>query len=137
MSHRFVLPVAAALALSACAGGSPAPSTQAPVVRPAIPASTPRPTMQAAPDITPMNLPGLDGVIGATASQLGSTFGPPRLDVVEGDVRKLQWVGEPCVLDVYLYPNANGAQVGAYVDARRASDGRDVDRAACVRALRR
>ena len=106
-------------------------------MRAPVPSSNPQPAMQAPPDITPMNLPGLEGVIGATASQLGSTFGQPRLNVQEGDVRKLQFVGQACVLDVYLYPNASGAQVGAYVDARRASDGREVDRAACVAALRR
>jgi hypothetical protein len=41
------------------------------------------------------------------------------------------------VLDVYLYPPSPGATPSAtYVDARRPSDGLDVDRAACVRALR-
>jgi hypothetical protein len=41
------------------------------------------------------------------------------------------------VLDVYLYPLTQGAEPTAtYVDARRASDGLDVDRARCVAALR-
>ncbi len=82
------------------------------------------------------NLPGLEGVIGATGPQLARQFGAPRLDVIEGDVRKLQFIGVPCVLDVYLYPPAPGeAAQASYVDARRA-DGHDVDRAACVAALR-
>lgn len=82
------------------------------------------------------NLPGLEGVIGATGPQLARQFGTPRLDVIEGDVRKLQFTGTPCVLDVYLYPPGPGeAPEAAYVDARR-SDGHDVDRAACVAALR-
>ena len=84
-----------------------------------------------------MTLPGLEGVIGADSRALRSQFGEPRLDVREGDVRKLQFTGEPCVLDVYLYPPAPGAEPTAtFVDARRASDGLDVDRAACVAALR-
>ena len=42
-----------------------------------------------------------------------------------------------CVLDVYLYPGAGNADLRAtYAEARRASDGKDVDRAACVTALR-
>lgn len=83
------------------------------------------------------SLPGLEGVIGADRTQLIRQFGQPRLDVIEGDARKLQFSATPCVLDVYLYPPAPGREPQAtYVDARRASDGRDVNRAACVAALR-
>ncbi|WP_420834960.1 hypothetical protein [Pelagerythrobacter marensis] len=85
-----------------------------------------------------MDLPGLEGVIGADADALQRTFGTARLDVWEGDARKLQFSGEACVLDVYLYPLRPGAEPTAtYVDTRRSSDGFDVDRAACVAALRR
>lgn len=85
-----------------------------------------------------MNLPGLEGVIGADGAALTRQFGTPRLDVIEGDARKLQFSGRACVLDIYLYPPQPGAAPRAsYVDARRTSDGRDVDRAACVAALRK
>ncbi len=88
------------------------------------------------PGLHIQNLPGVEGVIGATRSQLTREFGTPRLDVIEGDARKLQFTGTACVLDIYLYPAAAGEEPEAsYVDARR-SDGRDVDRAACVAALR-
>ena len=67
-----------------------------------------------------------------------NTFGPPRLDVREGDMRKLQFTGEACVLDVFLYPLRPGAEpVATHVEARRTSDGLDVDRAACIAALAR
>lgn len=83
-----------------------------------------------------MSLAGVDGLIGANAATITRQFGTPRLDVREGDVRKLQFSGESCVLDVFLYPLTPGAEPTAtYVDARRASDGLDVDRAACVRSL--
>lgn len=83
-----------------------------------------------------MRTPGLENVIGQSASQLVRRFGSARLDIAEGDARKLQFTGEPCVLDVYLYPLRPGAQpVATHVEARRASDGRAVDRAACVAAL--
>jgi hypothetical protein len=81
-------------------------------------------------------IPGLESVIGADALQLGRQFGTPRLDVIEDDARKLQWSGTACILDVYLYPQPGSSRATAtYVDARR-GDGSDVDRAACVAALR-
>lgn len=80
--------------------------------------------------------PGLEGVIGASRAQLAGQFGQPRLDVWEGDARKLQYGGTACVLDIYLYPTSRSREpLATYVDARR-GDGRDVDKAACVRALR-
>lgn len=83
-------------------------------------------------------LPGLEGVIGASSAELTRQFGRPRLDVWEGDARKLQFAGTACVLDVFLYPAAAGREPQAtYVDARRSSDGRDVDRGACISALRK
>ena len=80
-------------------------------------------------------------MIGATPAQLDRQFGTARLDVREGDARKLQYRGAACVLDVYLYPGgaagATNAELRAtYAEARRASDGKDADRAACVIALR-
>jgi hypothetical protein len=123
--------------LSACvpAGGSTVRSTsRTALVRPPVrqPARTP-------PRGAVVHMmPGLEGVIGATPAQLTSEFGAPRLDEWEGDARKLQFSGTPCVLDVYLYPEPGSREPQAtYVDARRASDGQDVDRAACVAALRK
>lgn len=125
--------------LSACGGASggrigsasatvPRPATR-PVVRP--------PIRRAPPAAQVQSIPGLEGVIGATAADLSRQFGTARLDVWEGDARKLQFSGTPCVLDVFLYPSAQGREPQAtYVDARRA-DGQDVDRAACVAALKR
>lgn len=135
MRHVFAFP--ALLALAACGGSTdavrplPAPPVAKPL-RPAAPAAiqTQRPKVQL------QVLPGLEGVIGADAEALTRQFGAPRLDVRDGDARKLQWSGSPCVLDAYLYPAEGvGRPVTTYVDARR-GDGRDVDRAACVAALR-
>jgi hypothetical protein len=82
-------------------------------------------------------VPGLEGVIGSDALQLGRAFGTPRLDVIEDDARKMQWTGTACILDIYLYPQpGSNRPTATYVDARR-GDGRDVDRAACVAALRK
>jgi len=104
----------------------------------------PPPTVPQRPAPQPFRAPqidqsaGLQSVIEKNAAALTQQFGAPRLDVHEGDMRKLQFAGTPCVLDVYLYPLRPGAEpVATYVDARRESDGRDVDRAACVAALMR
>jgi hypothetical protein len=142
--HTIPLVVALAALLAACGttGGKPRAGAAAPkkavVVRqgkarqPVRSPSTRRP-----PVAQVQRLPGLEGVIGATAADLTRQFGAARLDVWEGDARKLQFTGTPCVLDVYLYPSPQGREPQAtYVDARR-SDGRDVDRAACVQALRK
>ena len=96
-----------------------------------------QPTRRPPPAAQTLVLPGLEGVIGATSADLVRQFGSARLDVWEGDARKLQFSGTACVLDIYLYPAAQDREPQAtYLDARR-SDGRDVDRAACVSALRR
>ena len=126
--------IAAMLALSACAsGGAVIPTSQAPGIRQPVRAPITRPVH----DPQFRMEPGLEGVIGATQPQLSRQFGNPRLDVWEGDARKLQFSGTPCILDIYLYPTKSSREpLAAYVEARR-SDGRDVDKAACVRGLRR
>ena len=76
-------------------------------------------------------------MVGKDIGALKRLFGEPRLDVIEVNGRKLQFVGKACVLDTYLYPDGKGgAEVVTYVDARR-SDGAEVDRTACVNALSR
>jgi hypothetical protein len=104
----------------------------------------PPPTVPQRPAPQPFRPPqidqsaGLESVIEKNAAALTRQFGAPRLDVHEGDMRKLQFAGTPCVLDIYLYPlRPGGEPVATYVDARRESDGRDVDSAACVAALMR
>jgi hypothetical protein len=137
---RVALPLALIALLAGCGGATAnGPKVASASTRP-VTAPTTRvrpPVRRPAQAAVIQQLPGLEGVIGASALQLTSQFGPARLDAWEGDARKLQFTGTACVLDVYLYP-VNGARepTATYVDARRPSDGRDVDRAACVAALR-
>src|SRR6187549_2409549 len=137
---RFALP-ATALLLAGCTTAVVPPPQQPPAApgRQSVP-----PTRPAAPLVTGarapeiQRLPGLEEVIEHDTASLVRRFGDPRLDVREGDMRKLQFAGEPCVLDVFLYPLHEGQEpVATYVEARRGSDGQEVDRAACVAALRR
>ena len=100
--------------------GCVAPSTQAPPVR-----AVSRPAAVA----------GADGVIGTTALTLIAQLGQPNLELHEGPIRKLQFLGPACVLDAYLRPPRSGAEpVVIHVDARQ-PDGREMDRASCVAAL--
>jgi hypothetical protein len=113
-------------------GPPPSQSQQPPPSRPQQPA----PQGFVTPQV--LRLAGLERVIERDGAALLNTFGPPRLDVREGDMRKLQFAGEACVLDVFLYPLRPGAEpVATHVEARRPSDGLDVDRAACIAALAR
>lgn len=138
MLHK--LPFALIPLLAACAGSQGAPKGASAGVTPAVRVATAVRAPVRRPGLTAQvqNLPGLEGVIGATTADLARQFGSARLDVWEGDARKQQFSGNACVLDVFLYPAAAGQEPQAtYVDARRPSDGQDVDRAACVAALRK
>lgn len=130
-----------ALVLAGCAT-TPPPAKPA-LIGVAKPASTKpvptrvRPSRKPPVSAKPQLVPGVEGVIGNDAAGLTRQFGPPRLDIVEGDARKLQFSGTACVLDAYLYPPAAGKEpLATYIDARRPSDGQEVDRAACIAALR-
>lgn len=116
------------LMLGGCAGGAaPAP------VRPAA-ASAPRSTSAVAPQV--MAPAGLEGVIGAPATALTRRFGAPRIDLAEGDARKLQFAGATCVVDIYLYPLAAAAEPTAtHVEARLRQGGAPADPGACIREV--
>ncbi len=138
MSLKFAVTLPLLTLLAACAStAEPAERSPAPSTRP-VSAPVRAPVRRTPPPALVQVLPGVEGVIGATRADLLRQFGTARLDVWEGDARKLQFAGQACVLDVFLYPKNAGAEPQAtYVDARRPSDGRDVDRAACIAALRK
>jgi len=130
--------LAPALLLAGCGGAGNSVKSASTASLP-VPPTVTRPG-PARPPIRPrvMAGPGLEGVIGGNAGDLQRQFGAARLDVIEGDARKLQFSGNACVLDVFLYPETEGREPTAtYVEARRASDGKDVDRVSCVAALRK
>ena len=129
-----------ALLLAGCATTAPiatsAPTAAKPAKASAAAPTRARPSRKPSRAAVPLALPGLESVIGTSAAALTRMFGAPRLDIVEGDARKLQFSGQPCVLDAYLYPSAPGREPETtYIDTRR-PDGQDTDRAACVTALR-
>lgn len=118
---------ALALTLTACAGGGSRPA-------PAQPSPAPRSTIVVVPQV--MAPQGLDGVIGSSAAALTRRFGNPRIDLAEGDARKLQFAGASCVLDIYLYPvSAGAASTATHVEARLRQGGGVVDPGACIREV--
>ena len=129
-----------AFVLAGCATTAPPANSPAVSAKPALTKPAPtrvRPSRKPPPSAIAQVVPGVEGVIGNDAAGLIRQFGKPRLDIIEGDARKLQFSGTACVLDAYLYPPVAGKEpLATYIDARRPSDGQDVDRAACIAALR-
>jgi len=80
---------------------------------------------------------GLERVLGSTAEELTRLFGEPAQDFREEGARKLQFAGQACLLDVYLYTLEGGGERRAtWVDARNTA-GESVDPAGCIAALGR
>jgi hypothetical protein len=73
-------------------------------------------------------------LVGMTTSELVGHFGKPALQIREGTSLKLQFRGQRCVLDAYLYTAHDGVLRVTYVDTR-APSGVDMDQAACISAL--
>lgn len=69
-----------------------------------------------------------------TSYDLTAHFGRPALQVQEGTSLKLQFRGNYCVLDAYLYPGQNGVLRVTHVDTRLPS-GASTDQATCISAL--
>ncbi len=118
--------------LAGCAGGGSKP---APDPRHAQrPATAARSSIVVVPEV--MGTAGLGGVIGSRADALTGRFGSPRIDLAEGDARKLQFAGRSCVLDIFLYPLAAAAEPTAtHVEARLRQGGAPADPGACIREV--
>lgn len=122
----------AALSLGACATGvedfakAPESASRPPIVLPSQPRTPPAQVL---------NERGLRAIIGKDTTAVLARLGAPRIDLTEGDVRKLQFANRTCVLDVFFYPNGTGnSQVATHIEARLRT-GAATDRAECLSAL--
>ena len=112
-----ILIALALLALSACAR---------------VPTETATPTPPPAP---PAQQPRESGVlIGLTGNELVTRFGRPVLQIKEGNSFKLQFRGQLCVLDAFLYPSTGAQYRVTHVEARSRA-GTDTNQADCIRTL--
>ncbi len=81
---------------------------------------------------------GLESVIGESTMSLTRRFGRARIDLSEGDARKLQFISQNCVLDIFFYPLERGSTpVATHVEARQRKGGGDADRAGCIEEVER
>ncbi len=122
--RRAIAGVAALLTVNACASG---PSTP-----PATASARAAPSAQfRAPQL--MRNAGDNDIIGQSAAALTNRFGIARIDLVEGDARKLQFVSASCVLDIFLYPlEAGRAPVATHIETRLRRGGMRTERASCI-----
>ena len=99
-------------------------------------ARAPRAVEPGPPPVTPTRPTGQ--LIGMTAAELSARFGQPGFTVQEGVGTKLQWAGNGCVLDAYLYPpqTGQGAPRVTHVDTRRPSGDR-IEQTICLGMLAR
>lgn len=123
--RKTALLTLALLSLSGCAGG--AASTPKTIVSPGANAFR-SPAVQSSA--------GIESVIGQAAAALTRRFGEARIDLSEGDARKLQFTADDCVLDVFLYPlEANSTPVATHIEARSRIGGESTDRGRCITAV--
>lgn len=113
-----------ALTLAACAGaGEPvpaaAPATPSPApvaASAAIPAS---PQQQAAPQVAiAAPVAGVRGLMGMTREALGARLGQAGFVRRDGPAEVLRFRGNVCLLDVFVYREADNTQRVTHVDAR-------------------
>lgn len=120
---RAIASIAALLFVGACASGPVTPRVS---TAPAAPSAEFR-----APPI--MRGADSNGIIGQSAAALMSEFGMARIDLTEGDARKLQFVSATCVLDIFLYPLEAGREpVATHIETRLRRGGMRTERASCV-----
>lgn len=122
---RSLIVITALVSLSACAAGS-----SATYLPPSATVSPPEKTFRA-PSVRSET--GLESIVGNRASALLSRLGEARIDLSEGDSRKLQFAGATCILDIYLYPLKAGSEpIATHIEARKRQGGGAVDKAGCL-----
>jgi hypothetical protein len=98
-------------------------------------ARVPTETATPAPPPPPVAQPRESGVlIGLTGNELVTRFGRPVLQIKEGNSFKLQFRGNLCVLDAFLYPSTGAQYRVTYVETRSRA-GTATNQGDCIRTL--
>lgn len=114
--------------LAAC---TPAATEHRPATAPAAPTQPGEDATAPAPEPA-ATARGTATVLGKPADALLTLFGPASLDRTERDTRHLQFGGSPCILDIYLLPEAENAPATARHVEARLIDGKDASPAECI-----
>lgn len=115
--------------LAAC---TPAATEHRPATAPAAPTQPGEDATAPAPEPAAATARGTATVLGKPADALLTLFGPASLDRTERDTRHLQFGGSPCILDIYLLPEAENAPATARHVEARLIDGKDANPAECI-----
>jgi len=106
--------------LGACAGSPPQPvAVAAPPA--AAPAAAPSPPVAGSPPQAAAAVPAATGaraLIGMTRDDVAARFGPAGFVRRDGPAEVLRFRGNVCLLDVFVYREADNTQRVAHVDAR-------------------
>jgi hypothetical protein len=76
--------------------------------------------------------PGLARLQGMGEAQVLALLGPASMARDEGPARQLQFIRPPCVLDVFLYPQAGGGLPRVRTATARRPDGSRMDSGVCL-----
>ncbi|MBL8654853.1 MAG: hypothetical protein JNJ97_11640 [Alphaproteobacteria bacterium] len=129
-----------ALTLAACAGaGEPvpaaAPATSSPAPLAAQNPAPASPQQQATPQIAIVApIAGVRGLMGITREALGARLGQAGFVRRDGPAEVLRFRGSACLLDVFVYREADNTQRVTHVDARTLQ-GRPTPPDPCLDAL--
>ncbi len=113
-----------ALTLAACAGaGEPVPATAPATPSPAPVAAQSQapaaPQQQATPQIAAVApVAGVRGLMGMTREAIGARLGQAGFVRRDGPAEVLRFRGNTCLLDVFVYREADNTQRVTHVDAR-------------------
>lgn len=76
--------------------------------------------------------PGLARLQGLGEAQVLALLGPASMARDEGPARQLQFIRPPCVLDVFLYPQAGGGAPRVRMASARRPDGSRMEPGVCL-----
>ncbi|HBT43984.1 MAG TPA: hypothetical protein DIW51_12085 [Rhodospirillaceae bacterium] len=128
--RRLLVPLIFGLALAGCAGdGMAPPETATPA---AAPASTPE-----AAGPPPLPRIAAQAVLGYSRPDLVAAFGAPAFSRIDKGAEILRFRGQGCVLDVFLYKDAQDAAARVAHFEARDEAGKTTDRQSCVNATPR
>lgn len=76
--------------------------------------------------------PPLAQILGKSPEAILAMFGAATIDRTEAQTRHIQFGGSPCILDIYFYPETDGAPALAHYAEARMIDGKPAAAGDCI-----